>query len=392
MKGALKVMYNILTLNSISEKGLAKLKNGYNYSASCENPHGILVRSANIREPQKYENLLAIARAGAGTNNINLEACNKMGVAVFNTPGANANAVKELVIASLILSSRNIIDGANWAKTLNEENLSVLVEAGKKQFKGSEIMNKKLGVIGLGSIGTLVANAACSLDMEVFGYDPFISLKSAWNLCRLVKKLDSLEELFATCDYITIHVPLNANTKNMIDNRLLSIIKEGAKLLNFSRGEIVNSKAIIKAIEARKISNYITDFPRKNFLKYSQIINIPHLGASTVESEENCAIMAAEQLKDFLETGNVNNSINFPSINVPRNTSARLCIFSENVPSVISQVLNIISSHNINIENMESRAKLGFVYSIIDVNDILDNNLLNSTRACSGVIKIRVLN
>lgn len=385
-------MYNILTLNPISENGLKKFEAGYNCSSTCADPHGILVRSAPLKEPQKYKNLLAIARAGAGTNNININECNKLGIAVFNTPGANANAVKELVILGLLLSSRNVIDGVNWVNnSYHESDISKLVEQEKKQFKGTEIKGKKLGVIGLGSIGTLVANTAASFDMEVFGYDPFISVNSAWNLCRLIKKIDSLETLFSECDYITIHVPLNENTKNMINHKLLSISKNNVKILNFSRSEIVNKYDIIEAIKCKKISNYITDFPQNEFLNLKQIIAIPHLGASTVESQDRCTVMASEQLIDYLENGNIKNSINFPSVNIPRTAKKRLCIFSENIPNIISKVISVISKLNINIENMQSHTKKDFAYSIIDVNQSIDENTLNLIRESTGIIRVRII-
>lgn len=385
-------MYNILMLNRISELGLKNFATGYNCSDSCSDPHGILVRSALIKNPEKYKNLLAIARAGAGTNNINIKACNKLGIAVFNTPGANANAVKELIISGLILASRNIISGVNWVNShYDEKDISELVEKEKKQFKGNEIKGKKLGVIGLGSIGTLVANTACSLNMKVFGYDPFISVKSAWNLCRLVKKIDSIESIFSECDYITLHVPLNNTTENMINKKLLSIVKPEVKILNFSRPEIVNNKDIIKFIQAKKVSKYITDFPQREFKNIENIISIPHLGASTIESENNCAAMASEELIDYLENGNTKNSVNFPTVNLPKSTKTRLCIFSKNIPNVMSKVLDIISSKNINIENMQGHSKNDFSYTIIDTNSSIDKSLINIIKNSLGIINIRVI-
>lgn len=385
-------MYNILALNSLQnvlEKNFSPL---YNLSQNCKDPHAILVRSDKIFEPEKYKNLLAIARAGTGVNNINVKKCSELGIPVFNTPGANSNAVKELVILSFLLASRNIIDSINWVKTLKDkENLALLVEKGKKQFKGCEIQNKKLGVIGLGSIGTLVANAACSLNMKVFAFDPFISLKSAWNVCRLVKKLDSLEDLFSKCDYISIHVPLNSQTENMIDKKFLSLTKNNAKIFNFSRAAVVNSKDIIEAIESKKISHYVTDFPNPDFFKYDQIISIPHLGASTLESENNCASMAAHQISQYLEFGNIKNSINFPDTSLLKTTSSRLCILSKNIPNVISNVLNIISSLNLNIENMQSNSKEDFAYSIIDINNFLEQKTLDLLNSCKGIIKVRLI-
>lgn len=385
-------MYNILTLNSLQNILEKNFSSDYKLSPDCIDPHAILVRSDKILEPQKYKNLLAIARAGTGVNNINIKKCSELGIPVFNTPGANSNAVKELVILSFLLASRNIIDSINWVKALKDkENLNLLIEKEKKQFKGCEIQNKKLGIIGLGSIGTLVANAACSLNMKVFAFDPFISLKSAWNVCRLVKKLDSLEDLFSSCDYISIHVPLNSKTQNMIDKKLLSIAKDNAKIFNFSRSEVVNSNDIIEAIKFKKISNYVTDFPHPDFLKFNQIISIPHLGASTFESENNCASAAAQQISQYLEFGNIKNSINFPDTNLIKTTSSRICILSKNIPNVISNVLNIISSLNLNIENMQSNSKKDFAYSIIDINNFLDQKTLDLLSNCEGIIKVRLI-
>ena len=385
-------MYNILMLNQISDLGLKKFATGYNCSRDCPNPHGILVRSAPIKNPEKYKNLLAIARAGAGINNININACNKLGIAVFNTPGANANAVKELVIASLILASRNITKSINWVNNhYNEENISELLEKEKKQFKGSEIRGKKLGVVGLGAIGTLVANTACSLNMKVFGYDPFISVESAWNLCRFIKKTDSIESIFSECDYITLHVPLNNTTENMINKKLLSIVKPEAKIFNFSRPEIVNNRDIAETIKSKKIDKYITDFPQKEFENIENIISIPHLGASTIESENNCAAMASDELIDYLENGNTKNSVNFPNVNIPKSTKTRLCIFSKNIPNVISKVLEIISSKNINIENMQGHSKNDFSYTIIDTNNHLDESLMDIIKNSLGIINTRII-
>ncbi len=306
----------IKTLNNIAETGLNVFNNDqYKIDNNSENPDAIMLRSFNMHSLEFDKNLKAIARAGAGVNNIPVDKCTEQGIVVFNTPGANANAVKELVLTSLMASSRNLFEGITWTKTLEGEGEQIpkLVEAGKKQFVGKEIKGKTLGVIGLGAIGAHVANDALELDMDVIGFDPFISVDTAWNLSRKVQRAMTIEQLFANADYITVHVPLTDGTKGMFNEETFSIMKDGVHILNFSRGELVNEQDMEAALESGKVGKYITDFPNENVLKMKNVVAIPHLGASTTESEENCAIMAARQLKDFLETGNIKNSVNFPN-------------------------------------------------------------------------------
>ena len=312
----------------------------YTIDNDSENPDAIVVRSFNMHSMEFGNNLKAIARAGAGVNNIPVDKCTEQGIVVFNTPGANANAVKEMVLTSLMASSRNLFAGVAWTKTLEGEGEQIpkLVEAGKKQFVGKEIKGKTLGVIGLGAIGALVANDALDLDMDVIGFDPFISVDTAWNLSRNVQRAMTIEQLFANSDYITVHVPLTDDTKGMFNEATFSIMKPGVHILNFSRGELVNETDMAEALESGKVGKYITDFPNENVLKMKNTVPIPHLGASTQESEENCAIMAARQVKEFLETGNIKNSVNFPNASLPYTGKRRVAAFHKNVPNMVGQL------------------------------------------------------
>ena len=308
-------MYNIKTLNKISNIDMDRFNENYKWGDDIENPDAIMLRSFNMHDMEIPKSVKAIARAGAGVNNIPLDKCSEQGIVVFNTPGANANAVKELVIAGILLSSRKIVEGINWAGTLTEEgdNIGKVVEKGKSQFVGPEIKGKKLGVIGLGAIGVLVCNSAYALGMDVIGYDPYISVDAAWSLSRAVHKAASLKEIFEQCDYITIHVPLNDDTKNTINAQTIAEMKDGVRILNFARGGLVNSADILAALESGKVAKYVTDFPDADMINKENIIAIPHLGASTPESEDNCAVMAADEIKDYLENGNIVNSVNFPN-------------------------------------------------------------------------------
>lgn len=362
-------MYNVLTLNAISEVGLNKLDpKEYNISNEIKNPDGIILRSFDMHNMELPEGLAAVARAGAGTNNIPINKCSEKGIVVFNTPGANANAVKELVLTALFISSRKVVEGIEWAKGLKgQENVDKLVEKGKGQFAGPEIMGKKLGVIGLGAIGVLVANAAVSLGMEVYGYDPFLSVDAAWNLSSKVKRAVTKEELVAACDYITIHVPLNDNTKGMYNKELFNVTKKGARLLNFARGGLVKTEDLKEAIENGTISTYVTDFPDAEVVELENAIFIPHLGASTPESEENCAEMAAIELRQYLEFGNIKNSVNFPNCDIPYTGKARLSILHKNVSGMVGAISNIISSEGLNIDNMVNKSKGEWAYTLIDL-------------------------
>jgi len=383
-------MYDILTLNKIAKIGLDKLGTGYNISDSTENPDGILVRSAAMHDMQFGSNLKAIARAGAGTNNIPIDRCSEEGIVVFNTPGANANAVKELVICGLLLASRDITDGVKWTSTLKDEGEAAakLVEKGKGQFAGHEIAGKKLGVIGLGAIGVMVANAAHSLGMEVLGYDPYISVDAAWGLSRSIVHVNNLSDIFTQCDYITIHVPLNSSTKYTINSETLTMCKDGVRILNFSRNELVENAAIIKALESGKVAKYVTDFPSADLIDIKNIICIPHLGASTEESEDNCAVMAAIELRDYIENGNISNSVNLPSCSAPREGVARICVIHKNIPSMLSQISNAVS--NVNIDNMVNKSKGDYAYTILDLSEEHDD-AADAIKAIEGVIRVRII-
>lgn len=386
-------MYTILELNKISECGTSLLpKSDYELVNKSENPDGVILRSFNMHDMELPASLKAIARAGAGVNNIPIEKCSEKGIVVFNTPGANANAVKELVISSLLLSSRKIYEGINWAKTLKgEKGVEKLVEKGKADFGGCEIQGKKLGVIGLGAIGILVANSCKALNMEVIGYDPFLSVDAALALSSGVKKANSLEEIYSKCDYISIHVPLNDKTNKMINKESIKIMKDGIKILNFSRGELVDNDDIKVAVKDGKVSCYVTDFPNDEILCVENIIPIPHLGASTAEAEDNCASMAALELKEFFELGNITNSVNFPSCELPFNSKKRICIISNNIPNIIGSITTIATEDGINIENILSKSRGNYSYTIIDVNEVDLKNIPEKLIKLEGIINIRII-
>ena len=385
-------MYNIKTLNKISTVGLSRLGSDYTYGDDVQNPDAILVRSASMHEMDMPESLLAIARAGAGVNNIPLDKCSEQGIVVFNTPGANANAVKELVIAGLLLSSRKITAGIEWAKTLkgNGDAVGKMVEKGKSQFAGPEIKGKTLGVIGLGAIGALVANAAIALGMDVIGYDPFLSVDGALQLSRHVKHVTNLDEVFADSDYITVHVPLTPDTKNIICAENIAKMKDGVRILNYSRADLCNSEDVLAAIESGKVSTYVTDFATDNLLGVDGVIAMPHLGASTPESEDNCARMAADEIKDYLENGNITHSVNFPAAKMARTGDVRYCVLHKNVPAVLQSVLSVVSQQGANVENMENKSRKDYAYTIIDVTGA-SADLTDSIKGVDGVIRVRVI-
>lgn len=368
----------IKTLNNIAESGLNVFGDNYKLDDASEDPDAIVVRSFNMHSTTLGSNLKAIARAGAGVNNIPVETCTEQGIVVFNTPGANANAVKELVLTTLIASSRNLFDGVAWSKTLKGEGDQIpkLVEAGKKQFAGKEIKGKTLGVIGLGAIGALVSNNALELGMDVIGFDPFISVDTAWNLSAHVQRAKNIEELFANSDYITVHVPFTKDTAGMFNTETFSLMKPGVHLLNFSRGELVNEEDMSSALESGKVGKYITDFPNEAILNMENVIPIPHLGASTRESEENCAIMAARQVKEFLETGNIRNSVNFPNASLPYTGKKRVAAFHQNVPNMVGQISSAISSLNLNIGDMVNRSRGEYAYTIVDIENEVDEDVI----------------
>lgn len=388
-------MFQIKTLNKISPSGLDRFdRKNYTYGDEVEAPDAILVRSASMHEMELPSSLKAIARAGAGVNNIPLDKCSEQGIVVFNTPGANANAVKELVIAGLLMSSRKVIAGIEWAKTLkgNGDDVTKLVEKGKSAFTGPEIAGKKIGVVGLGAIGILVANAAHSLGMEVYGYDPYMSVDAAWNLSRSIKHAVNIRDIFANCDYITIHVPLTNETRGLINAESIATMRDGVRILNFARADLVNSTDLIAALETGKVAAYVTDFPSDDIIGVDGVIAIPHLGASTPESEDNCASMAARELIDYLENGNITNSVNLPSVSSERTTNLRICIIHRNIPNMLSQIAGIVSSDGLNIENMFNKSKKDMAYTILDIaaNEI-GAKPLEDINAIDGVIRVRVI-
>ena len=388
-------MFNIKTFNKISAVGLDTFdKDRYTYGDDINNPDGAIVRSASLHETEFPKSLKAIARAGAGTNNIPVERCAKDGIVVFNTPGANANAVKELVIAGLFLSSRKIVPAIDWAKTLkgNGAEVGKMVEKGKSAFAGPEISGKSLGVIGLGAIGVLVANAASALGMKVYGYDPYLSVNAAWNLTHDVVHATDLKEIFENCDYITIHVPLTPDTKGMINEESIATMKDGVRILNFARGALVDSAAVIKALGDGKVASYITDFPDDDLIGVNGVIAIPHLGASTPESEDNCAKMAAAELMDYLENGNIVNSVNMPNISMPRSGKHRICVIHNNVPTMLNQITGVVSE--INIENMLNKSRGDYACTLLDISETDEGKIDTLKAAIEGikdVIKVRVL-
>ena len=387
-------MYNILTLNNISKAGLDRFSEEYVCGNDVSMPDAIMVRSASMHDMEINSRTVAIARAGAGVNNIPIDECSKTGVVVFNTPGANANAVKELVLAGLLLSSRKIVKGIEFAKTLkgNGDNTPKLIEKGKSQFAGPELRGKRLGVIGLGAIGILVANSARALGMDVYGYDPYISVNSAWGLSRTVKHAQSLDDIYSNCDYITVHVPLCKDTREMINKDAIDKMKDKVRLLNFSRAGLVDSKAILSGIEEGKIACYVTDFATDDLLCVDSVIAIPHLGASTPESEENCAKMAADELIDYLENGNIKNSVNLPEIFMPRIEGLkRLCVIHKNIPNMLNHITGALSSNHINIDNMLSKSKKDMAYAILDISSEVPTQAIESLAKIDGIIRIRLI-
>jgi D-3-phosphoglycerate dehydrogenase len=386
-------MYRIELLNKISEKGLNLFTKDYEYREGMDDADGILVRSKEMKDMTLPESVKAIARAGAGVNNIPIDKCSKKGIVVFNTPGANANGVKELVIMSMILAARNIPNGIAWAKGLIGEGDKVpdLIEKGKSKFSGTEIQGKKLGVVGLGAIGTMVANAADALGMEVWGYDPFLSIEAAWRLSRNTKKAPSLDKLLAECDFISLHVPQNKDTKGFINSDKFAIMKKGVVVLNFARGGLVDTTALKKAVADGIVGSYVTDFPDEEVIKIDKVIPIPHLGASTEESEENCAVMAALQLMDFLEHGNIKNSVNFPECTLDRSGKKRITISNTNTPGMIEKITKLMADNQLNIADMINKSRGNLAYNIIDLEGEVNGDLVKKISATEGVIGARVL-
>ena len=388
-------MYRIKTMNKISPVGLSRLDDArFQVGDSVAEEQGILVRSASLHEYDFPGSLLAIARAGAGTNNIPIDRCSEQGVVVFNTPGANANAVKELVIAALLLASRDILGGAEWVKRQAADpavDLEKAVEKGKSAFAGPELYHKSLGVIGLGAIGVLVCNAALELGMDVYGYDPYLSVETALRLDRHVHGVKDVDELYRHADYITLHVPYMPSTKDTICAASLEKMKEGVRILNLARGGLVNDEDMLAALDSGKVAHYVTDFPNSTILKGKNVVPMPHLGASTPESEENCAVMAARQLADYLENGNIKNSVNLPDVVLERSGAARLCLLHKNVPSMLTQIMTTLSDDGINVENMTNKSKKDYAYTIVDVNTPITAEAVAELSAIEHMIRVRLL-
>lgn len=387
-------MFKIQTLNKISASGLDILpKDNYKIENEIADPDAIILRSYKMHDMEISKSTLAIARAGAGVNNIPVDKCTEQGIVVFNTPGANANSVKEMVIASLIISARNIPAAINWTNSLEEkgEELSKTVEKGKSLFAGSEIAGKRLGVIGLGAIGVMVSNAALAMGMKVTGYDPHISVESAWGLSRGVKKGETLEDVLSISDIVTLHMPLNDDTKEIINKKSIAKMKDGAVLLNFARGSLVNKEDLKAALKDGKIKRYVTDFPEEDLLKTENVMCVPHLGASTAEAEENCAAMAAEQLKDYLETGNIKNSVNFPDCSLSFLGKARIAIINKNIPNIIAQISSTLAVENINIAEYFNKHKNGIAYNLIETDSLIPEKLIQKLKEIEGVIAVRII-
>lgn len=387
-------MYQIKTLNKISPYGLELFdQTKYRCADDAENPDAILVRSAAMHDMELPETVAAIARAGAGVNNIPVDKCAEAGVCVFNTPGANANAVKEMVLLGLFMASRKVADSMEWIKTLkgNGDMVGKMVEKGKSQFVGPEILGKKLGIVGLGAIGVLVANAAEALGMTVYGYDPYLSVENAWQLSKNVRHAASLKEIYENCDYITLHLPANATTKGMINSASLKLMKKGVRILNFARGELVNTADLLTELDAGNVAAYVTDFADDAMIGHPGVTAFPHLGASTPESEDNCAKMAALELMDYLENGNIKNSVNFPAASMPRSTAHRVCVIHKNVVAMLTQISAVLSENGVNIANMLNQSRKDYAYTMLDVDEAISADAVAKLAAIDGVIRIRVL-
>jgi D-3-phosphoglycerate dehydrogenase len=387
-------MHKIQTLNKISTVGVELLpRENFEVASEIVNPDAVLVRSADMHEVQFGASLKAIARAGAGVNNIPIDKCSASGIVVMNTPGANANSVKELVMAALLLSSRKLVPGIMWAKSLagKGDEVPKLIEKGKTNFEGPEIKGKRLGVIGLGAIGVRVANDAIALGMEVTGYDPIISVEAAWELSRTVKRALSLDSLLSKSDYISLHVPLNDKTKSMLNKDKFAIMKKGVRILNFARGGLVRNEDLKDAIKEGIVATYVTDFPDDDLLALDGVIPIPHLGASTPEAEDNCAIMAVNQVRNFLEFGNIKNSVNFPDCEMEPSGKTRILVGNRNIPNMVGQITTLLATEKINIADMLNKSKGDLAYNIIDIDNEINDAVVSKLKAVNGVIMVRVL-
>ena len=386
-------MKNIYCLDKIAKVGTDIFGKEYELVNNMDKANGILVRSSSLHEAVFDKETVAIARAGAGVNNIPLERCAAEGIVVFNTPGANANGVKELAICGMLLAARDIVGGVNWVKTIKESpSIDKDVEKGKKSFAGTEIRGKKLGVIGLGAIGAMVANAGESLGMDVYGYDPYISINSAWNLSRKIIHITDINQIFSECDYISLHLPLTNDNKGLINKNSFALMKDGVIILNFSRDLLVDDIDMEEALNTGKVKVYVTDFPNTKTANMDKVITIPHLGASTSESEDNCAIMAVEQLKDYIENGNIKNSVNYPNCDMGVcSTVCRVTLLHKNIPNMIGQISSILAKYNINIADMTNKSRDKFAYTMLDLETMADTKLLSEIGSIEGVLKVRLI-
>ena len=386
-------MTKINCLNPIAKIGTSLFTDNYQMVDNLGEADAVLVRSAAMHDLELPASLLAVGRAGAGVNNIPLDKCAEKGIVVFNTPGANANGVKEAVIAGLLLASRDYIGGANWVQSVKDESgVAKLVEKNKSKFAGTEIQGKKIGVIGLGAIGVLVANIAIRLGMEVLGYDPYVSVKSAWSLSKHVRHISNVEDIYKECDFVTVHVPFLESTKYMINKETIAMMKDGVKVLNFARGELVNDEDIADALASGKVSKYVTDFPNENIAKVDGVITIPHLGASTAESEDNCAIMAVQEIMDYIENGNIKNSVNYPACDMGICSNvARIAINHKNIPNMLSQFTTLFAAEGVNISDMINKSKNDWAYTILDLGAAPNADIIAKIEAIEGVVKVRIV-
>ena len=379
-------------MNKISQEGLKRLPaDRYEVGEDLDHADAIMVRSASLHDAEFEPELKCIARAGAGVNNIPLDRCSEQGIVVFNTPGGNSNAVKELTIAGLLLASRKIVKGIEWVKTLDPEGIAKAVEKGKSQFAGPEIAGKKLGVIGLGAIGVQVANAAAALSMDVYGYDPYISVRAAWTLKARIHHISELKAIFEECDYITLHLPLMDSTRGMLNEEAFAQMKDDVRIVNFARDALVDEDALAAAIAQGKVAAYVTDFASPKLIALDQVIITPHLGASTPESEDNCARMAANEIRDYLEWGNIRNSVNMPELALNPSARNRICIINRNVPNMVAKIASKLGECGINIENMANKARGNHAYTIVETNDTIDQAAIEEIRRSEGIIRVRVI-
>lgn len=387
-------MYHIKTFNKISPMGLNRLEpEHYTYSDNETDENGILVRSAKLHDYPFPASLLAIARAGVGVNNIPIDRCSESGIAVFNTPGANANAVKELVLCAMLIGSRDVDGGIQWVRQQVESGVDIttVVEKGKSAFVGPELFKKTLGVIGLGAIGSLVANVALDMGMDVYGYDPFLSVDAALRLDRHIHVVKDINELYKRADYITIHIHYTEKTAHMIDEKAISAMKRGVRFINLARGEIVDDDAMLAALDTGRVATYVTDFPNNRLVGAPHVVAMPHLGASTPESEQNCAIMAVDQLKDYLENGNIRNSVNFPSVSMERSGVMRMCIIHKNVPAMLANITTLLSKDGVNVENLSNKSKGDYAYTMVDLGSKVADDVIEDVKHLPNVIRVRVI-